>query len=183
MLNRGQSGYSVTELAIVCMVAVILASAAIPLFNNATSQTNADAAAQLIAQELTYARASAVGSHAPVAVQFDSTANTIVVGPGTPSPRGPFPIGSKIRLQSAAISPDTPDGLNSTVLGTGSHSQITFLDNGSAVDDPVNNNIASGTIFLQHSNGDPSTRRAVTLMGGTGRVHKWRYDTGSSSWK
>jgi hypothetical protein len=31
--------------------------------------------------------------------------------------------------------------------------------------------------------GDPRTLRAVTLQGGTGRVHTWRYDPESSGWK
>jgi Tfp pilus assembly protein FimT len=183
MRHRGQSGYSLVELSIVCATAIILLAMAVPLFNVANTRTSADGAAQLIAQELAYARALAIGSHAAVLVQIDSATNTVVVAPGTTSPRGPFPIQGRIRLQAAAIAPDTPDGLNSTVLGTGTKTQLTFLDNGSAVDDPANNNLLSGTFFLQHVNGDPTTRRAVTLVGGTGRVHMWRYDRGSNNWK
>ena len=69
------------------------------------------------------------------------------------------------------------------LLGVGGNTAMSFIDNGSVIDNPTNNNLQSGTFFLQHRNGDPQTRRAVTLIGGTGRTHAWRYDTSNDSWK
>jgi len=102
---------------------------------------------------------------------------------GTGSVRGPFSLPGGVRFLTSAPVMDTPDTLGSTVLGVGSNNQMVFLDNGSVVDDPVNNNISSGTFFLQHVNNDLSTVRAVTLMGGTGRVHTWRWDESAYAWK
>ena len=182
-MRSPESGYSLVEMGVVCAVMFILAAMAVPLFDSATTRSNADAAAQLIAQELRYARALALGSHANVAVQFSPASNEVAVAPGTGSVRGPFVLPLRMRLQPAALGPATPDNLNATVLGTGGYTQMTFLDNGSVVDDPVANNLISGTFFLQHANGDASTRRAVTLVGGTGRVHIWRYDCATNSWR
>jgi Tfp pilus assembly protein FimT len=156
---------------------------AIPIMNSAFRGSNADAAAKLISQQLLYARSLAVGTHQPVLVQFESAARTIVVAPGTGSARGPFVLPGKMQLQPDSIDPENPDNLGGNVLGAGGAEQVYFLDNGSAVDSPATNNILSGTIFLQHENGDADTRRAITLMGGTGRIHIWRYDTDTGNWK
>jgi len=178
-----QSGYSLIEAMIVLIATGVLAVAAVPLYDAAIRNSNSEAAAQLIAQELSYARALAVSSHANILVQFNNTNNTVVVAPGTGSARGPFSLPVGVRFLTSSPVMDTPDTLGSTVLGVGSNNQMTFLDNGSVVDDPVNNNISSGTFFLQHVNNDLSTVRAVTLMGGTGRVHTWRWDESAYAWK
>ena len=176
-------GFSLVELVIVCAVAVIIMMAAVPLYTAATRRSTADGGAQLIAQQLNYARALAVSSHANVLVQFTPATNYVVVAPGTGSARGPFPLGTGIELQTSAFTPDTPDSLGTVVLGVGANTQMTFLDNGAAVDDPATNNLRSGTFFLQHSSGDAASRRAVTVLGGTGRIHIWRWDPDSSAWK
>jgi Tfp pilus assembly protein FimT len=178
-----QSGYSLIEAMIVLIATGILAVATVPLYDAAIRSSNSEAAAQLIAQELSYARALAVSNHGNILVQFNPTNRTLVVAPGTGSARGPFSLPAGVQFLTAAPVTDTPDGLGSTVLGVGGNSQMVFLDNGSVIDDPVNNNIRSGTFFLRHVNNDPSTVRAVTLMGGTGRVHTWRWDDNAYAWK
>ena len=183
MDKQRSSGFSLVELVIVCAAAVIIMVAAVPLYTAATRRSTVDSGAQLIAQQLNYARALAVSSHANVLVQFTPATNYVVVAPGTGAARGPFPLGTGVELLTTAISPDTPDSLGSVVLGVGANTQLTFLDNGAAVDDPVTNNIRSGTFFLQHNSGDAASRRAVTIMGGTGRIHIWRWDPGASAWK
>ena len=82
-----------------------------------------------------------------------------------------------------AMDPDTPDNLGGNLLGVEGNNTMYFLDNGSVIDNLVNNNLMSGTFLLQHIDGDPATRRAVTLIGGTGRTHMWRYDTSNNNWK
>ena len=182
-MSRSQSGFSFVEAMVVVALGLILVGAAIPILNSTFAMTDADAGAQLIAQELAYARALAVGSNANVLVQVQAGTDFVVVAPGTGSARGPFSLPVNIEFQATAFSPDSPDGLGSTVLGAGSNRNFTFLNNGSVVFDPVLNSIVSGTFFLQHNNGDQSTRRAITLMGGTGRVHIWRYDKTTGTWK
>lgn len=183
MQNGAQSGYTLAEVAVVCAVGTVLLAIAFPLFNSAITRSNSNAAAQLIAQELGYARALAVGSHAGVLLEIDPANETVVTAPGTGSARGPFRLPGRMRIQGAAFTPDTPDGLNALVLGSGNNTQMTFLDNGAVVDNPTANNIISGTFYLQDDKGDPATRRAVTVIGGTGRIHMWRYDSQSGSWK
>jgi Tfp pilus assembly protein FimT len=178
-----ESGYSLVETMIVLIATGILAVAAIPLYNAAIQSSNSQAAAELVAQELSYAKARAVGRHENVLVQFTPATNQLVVDPGTGSARGPFSLPVRVQFLTSSPVTDTPDGLGSTVLGVGGNTQMTFLDNGSVVFDPVTNNLCTGTFFLQHANGDLATLRAVTLMGGTGRIHTWRYDKETSSWK
>jgi prepilin-type N-terminal cleavage/methylation domain-containing protein len=179
--DKEQNGFSLIEAFIVVAVASILAAMAIPMFQTAMDQSNADAAAQLIAQELNLARAIAVGIHDTIVVQFDSSANSVVVASGTGSVRGPFIFPGKTTLLNLNPVLDTPDAMGKTVLGPSSNNQITFLDNGAAMDGT--GALCSGTFFIRHMNGNPATLRAVTLLGGTGRVHIWRYDPNSNSWK
>jgi hypothetical protein len=97
--------------------------------------------------------------------------------------RGPFVLPGRMQLRSSAPTPDTPDSLGGTRLGTGQRADIFFIDNGSAVEDTATNAVCSGTYFLERDDSDPTTRRAVTLFGGTGRIHIWRYDYNTSTWK
>ena len=79
MRKSRQSGYSIVEAIIVMSAIGILAVAVVPLYDAAIRSSDSEAAAQLIAQELSYARALAVGSHANVLVQFNPTNRTLVV--------------------------------------------------------------------------------------------------------
>jgi prepilin-type N-terminal cleavage/methylation domain-containing protein len=177
------SGFTLTETSITLAVACILMAVAVPIFDGAYRSSNADSAAQLIAQQLSYARGLAIGSHAPVLLQCNPDGKAMTVAPGTGSVRGPIYLPGRMRIQSVASIPDTPDVLGGTLLGVGSHTQMTFLDNGAVIDDPVSNNLCNGTFFLKHQDGDPASSRAVTLLGGTGRVRIWRYDTQAHAWK
>ncbi len=177
-----QHGFSLIEAFIAIAVASILAGMAIPMFSTAMDQSNADAAAQLIAQELNLARAMAVGIHGDILVQFNS-ANSVVVAAGTGSARGPFVFPGKMTLLNSNPVLDTPDALGSTVLGPSGNNVVTFMDNGAAATDATGATLCSGTFFIRNVNGDPATLRAVTLLGGTGRVHIWRYNPNSNSWK
>ena len=176
-------GYTLTEACLVCAVGAILLASAIPLFDTAMHSNDADAAAQLIVQELTHARTMAIGNGSGVLIRFDPAANSVVVAPGTGSVKGPFILPGRTKLQTNAPSLDTPDNLNSKVLGVGAFQQMTFLNNGAVVDNPAANNIISGTFFLENDNQDPSTRRAVTIFGATGKIKMWRFDDGSNTWK
>lgn len=181
--DKGQNGFSLIEGCIVIALASILAAMAIPMFQTAMDRSNADAAAQLIAQELNLARAMAVGIHGNVLVQFNSAANSVAVAPGTGSARGPFVFPGKTTLLDLNPVLDTPDALGNTVLGPSGKDQVTFMDNGAAATDGTGAALCSGTFFIRHMNGNPATLRAVTLLGGTGKVHIWRYDPNSNDWK
>jgi prepilin-type N-terminal cleavage/methylation domain-containing protein len=178
-----QHGFSLIEAFIAIAVASILAGMAIPMFSTAMDQSNADSAAQLIAQELNLARAMAVGIHGDILVQFDSAKNSVVVAAGTGSVRGPFLFPGKMTLLNSNPVLDTPDALGNTVLGPSGNNEVAFMDNGAAATDASGATLCSGTFFIRHVDGDPATLRAVTLLGGTGRVHIWRYNPNSDSWK
>ena len=182
-VNKQQHGYSLVEMLMVVSVASIFAAMAIPTFQTAMEQSDADAAAQVVAQELNFAQAMAVGSHGNILVQFDSAPNSVVVAPGTASVRGPFVFPSNTTFLNSNPVLDTPDALGNTVLGPGNNNTITFLDNGEAATDGTGTNLYSGTFFIEHVNGNPATLRAVTLLGGTGRVHIWQYVPSSNSWQ
>jgi Tfp pilus assembly protein FimT len=181
--THSQCGYSLTELCIVCGVIAIMAMIAIPGMHNAIRGSDANSAAQLVSQQLAYARSLALGSHQPVLIQFTPATQEIVVAPGTGSVRGPFVLPGNMQIKQVAIPPSTPDNLGANVIGAGGVVQMFFMDNGSAVDGPATNNLISGTVFLQNESGEAYTGRAITLLGGTGRVHIWRYDTDTNTWK
>ena len=130
-----QHGFSLVETLMVIAFTSILAAMAVPMFQTAMDQSNADAAAQLVAQELNLARARAIGTHGNILVQFDSTTNSVVVAAGTGSVRGPFLFPGKATLLNSNPVSDTPDALGSTVLGPTGHNQVTFMDNGAAATD------------------------------------------------
>jgi Tfp pilus assembly protein FimT len=176
-------GYSLIEALIVCAFAMVLMAIGIPIFKTVTDQSNADSAAQLVAQELNFARTLAVGIHGNVLIQINPTLNSVVVAPGTGSTRGPFVLPGNYKFMSLAPTFDTPDALGGAVLGAGSSTQVTFLDNGAAATDGTGATLCSGTFFIVQASGDASTMRAVTLLGGTGRIHIWRYDPKTTSWK
>jgi Tfp pilus assembly protein FimT len=73
--------------------------------------------------------------------------------------------------------PDSPDSFgNDSAVDFGAAASITFLSDGTLVDDQ--GNPLSGSVFLgleEH----PETARAVTILGATGRVRSYRW-TGES---
>lgn len=178
-----ESGFSLSELLIVITLLMIFAGIAVPTFNEAIGRSDADAAAQLIAQELNMARARSIGSRVAVVVQADVNDNSIVVAPGTASVRGPFPLPGNAAFLRVRPAVDTPDGLGGTVLGVGGANQVTFIDNGAAATDGTGANLMSGTFFLQSRQEEPETMRAVTLVGGTGRARIWRFDPEAGAWR
>lgn len=178
-----EDGFSLSELLIVIALLMIFAGIAVPTFNEAMERSDADAAAQLIAQELNMARARAIGTRVGVLVQADVNNNSIVVAPGTGSVRGPFPLPGDTVLLGVAPATDTPDGLGGTILGVGANDRLTFIDNGAAATDATGANLVSGTFFLRNRAEDPETLRAVTLVGGTGRARIWRFDSESGTWR
>jgi Tfp pilus assembly protein FimT len=180
--ERHEAGFTLIELILVFVTCCVVLTAAVPMFSSASRNSNADAAAQLIAQEISYARSLAIMNHASVLLQFTPQNNYIAVAPGTGSARGPFSLPVGIQILSSPLSPDTPDSLGSTLLGVGGYRDLLFLDNGTVVDEP-SMQVCSGTVFLQHSSGMISTRRAVTLIGATGRVRVWHYDGTTGKWK
>jgi hypothetical protein len=70
--------------------------------------------------------------------------------------------------------PDTPEGFgNGAAISFGGTLLMVFQSNGTFVDaagQPLN-----GTAFLGIAN-DPTTARAVTILGATGRVHAYRWN-------
>jgi prepilin-type N-terminal cleavage/methylation domain-containing protein len=176
-----QKGFSLVEVLIVLALVVILAGFAIPMFNNVIGGTQADAAAQLIAQQLNLARTRAIGTLSATTIQVSPSASSITLAPGTTSARGPFPLPGDLSFLSEAPAVDTPDGLGGTLLGAGSRTQVIFINNGAATEDGTPTNLLSGTFFIQRA-GSNESLRAVTLVGGTGRIRIWRFNPAASTW-
>src|SRR5262245_55473828 len=133
MRERADMGFGLVEVVTTVMVGAILMGVALPIMTGALRRTDADGAAELLAQELAYARGLAVGSRNDVTVQLDPVQSTVIVAPASGSARGPFALRPGMRLLATAPVPDTPDALGGTVLGTGALTQITFRENGAAV--------------------------------------------------
>ena len=114
MRKSDYSGFTLTETLITLAVACILMAVAVPIFDGAYRSSSADSAAQLIAQQLSYARGLAIGSHAPVLLQSNADGNAVTVAPGTGSARGPIYLPGKMRMQPLASM--TPSAIISVVV-------------------------------------------------------------------
>jgi prepilin-type N-terminal cleavage/methylation domain-containing protein len=174
-------GFSLTEVMIALAVSAIMMGFAVPMFNHTIGGSQADAAAQLIAQQLSLARIRAIGTQIATTVQIDPNANSILLAPGTTNVRGPFPLPGKMTFISEAPATDTPDGLGGTILGVDARTQVAFINNGAATTDGNGSNLMSGTFFIQRG-GNMETLRAVTLVGGTGRTRIWRFNPANNTW-
>ena len=70
---RGAHGFTMLELVVVLILAGLMMGAVALTFNGYVSQTRAQRAAQLFAQDLTLARATAVRTRDAIVIHFDET--------------------------------------------------------------------------------------------------------------
>jgi Tfp pilus assembly protein FimT len=204
-------GFSLLEMITVCAILIILCSitfmSLIPALNaqHVTNAYNTTIAA------MRQARDNAVAQRVTYSVTFSNgtTPNTIVVAPvlsaGSSSFQGEqstatyqLPTDVFFLAQSQLASTSPPDSYGAGLLaidfgytangGTGGASTVYFCPDGSAQDSEDGSGNCSGSwdggvVYLARS-GDLMSSRAVTLWGGTGRIHGWRfYSNGSGGYQ
>ncbi len=182
-------GFSVIEMLVV--VSILLIIIAISFFNirGALPAIRADAAMKLVEGQLRTAREVAVSHRHDVQLTFtapDQIQLTELARPGEPGANlVTLPVvnlgyaGKGAQFTLFAGVPDTPDGFgNTSAINFGGAATQRYFSDGTFVNpagQPIN-----GTLFVAIP-GEPSTVRAVTVLGATGRVRTWKWN--GSQWR
>jgi prepilin-type N-terminal cleavage/methylation domain-containing protein len=201
--SRGaQRGFSLIELMMVVGILGVLTAGALIQIGPARNNARGDAAMRIVLAQMNQARETAIAQRRYIRVTFDTTTNAVVIvredttAATTTLRTIGFEGGATFTLLStlSATMPDTPDvfgkttstsfssfngtfaSLNSSnLLGT---NLVKFAPDGTLVD--WNGRPANGSVFMAVA-GLPTTARAVTILGSTGRVRGYRWN--GSSWK
>lgn len=184
-MRRGgnkQRGFTMWELAIVCVLLMIISSMAIVQLHPAIQQRQADAAMAEVASQLRQAREMAIAQRRQIQVQFVGT-NQVVLNRLNINPAvvGGVFIQSPMTFRLTAGKGDTPDAFGNAgaiEFGgiVGGPPTMMFQSDGTFVD--TAGNLINGTVFMGMPS-EPSAARAVTLVGSTGRIRMWRNNAGA----
>ncbi len=185
-----QRGFSLFELMVT--LTIILAAMAVAVIQVMPVVRNArvDSAKQLVQDQLRTARAQAISDRAEYIVTFTTSGTITTTAPGVTG-FNPITVSLPADVQFYLFSgiPTTPDGFvpSGNVVdfdqagSSGNPLKIRFQPNGSAIDDAGSLN--SGVVYIAKSTGDPTTQRAVTLLGATSRVRTWTIMKSGSVYK
>ena len=183
--SKQQRGFSLLEALIAVTLIMILAGMAVMNFGSVLPNAKANSAMDQMLYQLRSARARAIAHRREVQIQFVGT-NQMTISElwitGTPPPPTTvsFEGGAIYMVFTAPAIPDIPAPYNfgnSAPIFFGGISGgppiMKFTTNGSFIDG--GNTLVNGTVFLGIS-GKPSTARAVSVLGATGRVREYHWD-------
>jgi Tfp pilus assembly protein FimT len=171
MCRRGnqQRGFTMYELAIVCVLIMVISAMAIVQLHPAIQQRQADGA-------------MAISQRRQIQVQFVGTNQIVLtrlnINPGVVG--GTF-LQPPMTYRLTAGKGDTPDAFgNAGAIEfegiVGGPPTMMFQSDGTFVD--TAGNLINGTVFMGMAN-EPSVARAVTVVGSTGRIRMWRNNGGA----
>ena len=179
----GERGYSMVELTVVAILLMIISAMAIVQIHPALQQQQASSAMIEVASELRQAREMAITQRRQIQVQFIAPNQIVLtrlnINPGVV---GNTFFNPPMQYWQTAGKGDTPDGFGATgaiVFGgiVGGPPTMMFQSDGTFVNTlgvPIN-----GTIFIGDKV-DPSSARAVTVLGATGRIKM--YKNNANAW-
>ncbi len=186
-LRTGDCGFTIVELCIVVSVILIVSAMAILQLTPVLKNTRSDTALREIVDQMRQAREYAIANRRYIQVSFATVGglaqititqkNSLTLGAGPDKVLSIVPIQSPMQFTLFAAKGDTPDAYGNAAaiefagLSGGPPAGIFFQSDGELVAAvtylPIN-----GTVFLG-ATGDPSTARAMTVLGTTGRVRGW----------
>jgi type II secretory pathway pseudopilin PulG len=178
------------ELVVVVSVIMIISAMAIIQLPTVLKNTRSDTALREIVDQMRQAREYAIANRRYVQISFATVGglaqititqkNSLTAGAGADKVLSIVPIQSPMQFTVFAAKGDTPDGFGNPLpasgiefngLNLGPPAGMYFQSDGELVAAltylPIN-----GTVFLGAA-GDPSTARAMTVLGTTGRVRGW----------
>jgi len=181
--NRSQRGFSLLE--ILTAVAIISIISAMAMLNYGTILPNfkANSAMDQLLYQLRSARERAISHRRDVQVQFVGTNQLTVteiwlVGTAPPATTVSFEGGAKFMVFPTL--PDIPAPFNfgntsAVYFGgiSGGPPTMKFTTSGAFIDG--GNTLVNGTVFMGIP-GSPSTARAISILGATGRVREYHWD-------
>lgn len=181
--RRADSGVSLVETLMTLVVLAIASSIAIALMTNVIPSVHADSSLEMVVATLQQAHEGAINQRRDFLVTFIGT-NEIKVQrqelDGSLTTISDYFLGNGVTYTvPAGITTDTPDGFDTglTPVNFSGSNTIAFLSDGTAVNST--NQLMNGTAFMAIA-GQPSTARAVTVMGATSRIKGYRYN--GSAW-
>ena len=185
---RLQPGFSLMEILVAVAIISVILGMALLNYGNILPNLKANSAMDQLLYQLRSARERAIAHRREVQVQFVGTnqltiteiwllgtappASTVsfeggaqyIILPGVPDLPAPFNFGNTVPVYFGGLSGGPPIMKFST---TGA-----FIDGG--------NTIVNGTVFMGIP-GKPSTARAISVLGATGRVREYHWD--GSQWQ
>lgn len=181
---RRNGGFSTVELLVAIAVMGVLLVAAVIRLEPVLQQWRANTAAAQVLSQLRWARQASIAERRAIRVQFlgnneiKLTRNEIPIGQTVLSDLN---LGGNVQFLLVPLLPDTPDAFgnaNAVEFGGIGGGPVTmqFQSDGTFVDG--NGNPINGSVFLAIPN-FPSTARAITVLGATGRV-RWFRSTGTT---
>ncbi len=185
--RTGDCGFTIIELVIVVSVIVIISAMAILQLIPVLKNTRSDTALREVVDQMRQAREYAIANRRYVQVSFATVGglaqititqkNSLTLGAGPDQVLSVVPIQSPMQFTLFAAKGDTPDlygnaaAIEFAGLNGGPPAGMYFQSDGELVAAatylPIN-----GTVFLGAA-ADPSTARAMTVLGTTGRVRGW----------
>lgn len=192
---KRESGFSLVELCVVIGIAMIISVMAIVGIQPALQNAKYDAAMRELVTQLRQAREYAIANRRYVAITFPTVGSrpqvvTTQMNTLTPGAGAVNPVISTVTIEGPGTylvyptMPDTPDGYGKSGaicfegLSGGPVGGMLFQSDGELIDGitflPIN-----GTVFMA-SAGQPTTARAVTVLGSTGRIRGWK--SSGASW-
>jgi type II secretory pathway pseudopilin PulG len=178
---QSEGGFSLIEGIVVIAVIFIVGAMTILGFGTVLRGAKANSAMSQLVSQLRSARERAIAHRCEVQVQFVGT-NQVTVSElwsaGTPPPPVTVSFEGGAAFQVFNSIPDTPMAFgNSSAVYfaglSGGPPVMKFTSTGAFID--AGNSFVDGTVFLGIT-GKPSTARAVTILGSTGRVRQYHWD-------
>jgi type II secretory pathway pseudopilin PulG len=182
--KRTERGFSTIELLVVVGILLVLTGMALPQMNTMLQTFRANSAMDNVVGQLRSARETAISHRREIQVSFIGNNqiqlfqfNLPVGAPQTPLTDIPTTLDAGAQFTLFAGQPDTPMafGNNAPIYinnQNGGPILMKFSTTGAFVG--PNEVPISGTIFIGIP-GQPSTARAVTIVGGTGRVRPYTW--------
>src|ERR1700676_1080681 len=177
--KQSQRGYSMIELLLVLGISGVVMSLAMFQIGAVQPSMKGDGAMRTIMAQLNIARELSISQRRQMQVNFIAAGQIQIV-------RQEIPAGTTTALPTVSVEGglqyglvagivDTPDGfgLKSTGIAFGTATAYLFSSDGTLIDQ--NGNPLNGTIFVAIP-GVARSFRAVTVMGGTGRIRGFKWD-------
>jgi Tfp pilus assembly protein FimT len=179
---RTSSGFTLTELLMVMSLTIVMSAGAMALFGRAVPSMRANGQVNRILSLMQNGRESAIARQRLHIVRFNegqNTINLIRLEQGVEVPVETVIPEYGVRITLFPDSPDTPDGYGAAGA-VDFPEEGAFDSEGSFVDGaglPMN-----GTLYIGMP-GSPSTARAITITGSTGRARFYIWNGGEDVWE
>jgi prepilin-type N-terminal cleavage/methylation domain-containing protein len=176
--KQSQSGYSMIELLLVLGISGVVMGIAVFQIGAVQPSMKGDGAMRVIMAQLNTARELSISQRRQMQVNFLGTGQIQIVRQEIPAGTTALPtvsVEGGLKYGLIAGIADTPDGfgLKAGGIAFGTATAYLFNSDGTLIDQ--NGNPLNGTIFLAIP-GVARSFRAVTVMGGTGRIRGYKWD-------